>query len=133
LSIIVNFTDCCVEISALKDLSQNSDSVSQRHRAVQHRASEVPVVKPMCMSTALEETTPSKDGKSHKGGFMTLGTKKRLQKAFMNLFPRTNGDSDNGSMGHSLSNPDLVSLCWTEERTDFPEHVLKVNFHTHKS
>jgi len=109
-------------------MNQNSDSVVQRHRTVQ-RSSELPVAKPMsmCMSNTLEETTPVKDGKSHKHSFMTLGTKKRLQKALMNFFPRSAVESENGPMGHSLSNPDLVSLCWTDDRTDFPEHVLKVS------
>ncbi|XP_044734898.1 rap guanine nucleotide exchange factor 6 isoform X3 [Chrysoperla carnea] len=74
--------------------------------------------------------------------FMTLGPKRRLQKALMkiNILPKNMINSNNDSMQDSLnpaplpgalyqsqSNPDLMSLCYDDIRcTDYPEHVLKV-------
>ncbi|XP_059489426.1 rap guanine nucleotide exchange factor 2 isoform X2 [Neocloeon triangulifer] len=113
---------------ALKELCQNNESATPRPRTVQ-RTSELSIPKPnntVRLSTAFDDSTPIKDHKGHKGGFMTMNTKKRLQKALANFFPRTANEAENHPMGHSLSNPDLVSLCWAEERVDIPEHVLKV-------
>ncbi|XP_065348320.1 rap guanine nucleotide exchange factor 2 isoform X2 [Cloeon dipterum] len=117
---------------ALKELCQNNDAMGPRSRAM-HRSEPPapPIAKPTnaCrLSVAIDgDATPVKENaKSHKGGFMTMGTKKRLQKALMNILPRSINETDSSSMGHSLSNPDLVSLCWADERADFPEHVLKV-------
>uniref|UniRef100_A0A1B6CBW2 Rap guanine nucleotide exchange factor 2 n=2 Tax=Clastoptera arizonana TaxID=38151 RepID=A0A1B6CBW2_9HEMI len=75
------------------------------------------------------------------GGFMTLGPKKRLQKALMkmNILPKniiTDGVHDDSSLNHQQnsgqttlyhSNPDLMSICYDDLRgSDYPEHVLKV-------
>lgn len=86
-------------------------------------------------------SSPQKEHKSKS--FMTLGPKRRLQKALMkmNILPKNiiaDGLQDNNShapapvqlgsnLGQSQSNPDLVSLCYDDLRcTDYPEHVLKV-------
>ncbi|XP_049804195.1 rap guanine nucleotide exchange factor 2 isoform X2 [Schistocerca nitens] len=93
-------------------------------------------------------SSPSKDAKkdgSGKGGFMTLGPKKRLQRALikMNILPKNtivdgvhtddspylqSASSQPGqtSLYHSHSNPDLMSICYDDLRSDYPEHVLKV-------
>ncbi|XP_017778513.1 PREDICTED: rap guanine nucleotide exchange factor 2 isoform X3 [Nicrophorus vespilloides] len=84
--------------------------------------------------------SPQKESK--KQSFMTLGPKKRIQKALMkmNFLPKTiiNVGSDqvdnfnsattlSTNLFHSQSNPDLMSICYDDQRcTDFPEHVLKV-------
>lgn len=80
--------------------------------------------------------------KEHKKSFMTLGPKRRLQKALMkmNILPKNiivdsfqesicqaPSPSPLGTaLCQSQSNPDLVSLCYDDLRCDFPEHVLKV-------
>ncbi|XP_043271613.1 rap guanine nucleotide exchange factor 2-like isoform X3 [Venturia canescens] len=96
--------------------------------------------------------SPCKDGskKEHKG-FMTLGPKRRLQKALMkmNILPKntindgvhvddplapphtppgTGLTQTTTNLYHSRSNPDLTSLyCYDDLRApDHPEHVLKV-------
>ncbi|KAL3284268.1 hypothetical protein HHI36_018429 [Cryptolaemus montrouzieri] len=87
--------------------------------------------------------SPLKDGKK-PNSFMTLGPKKRLQKALMrmNILPKNiinvgvgndqvdsfNSPSNQGSnLYESQSNPDLMSICYDDIRcTDYPEHVLKV-------
>ncbi|KAL1459965.1 hypothetical protein WDU94_011910 [Cyamophila willieti] len=85
--------------------------------------------------------TPSKTSHS----FMTLGPKKRLQKALMkmNLLPKNTitdvCDDSSLPLRHSSSegaptslfpqshsNPDLMSICYPDLRADYPEHVLKV-------
>uniref|UniRef100_A0A8D8PXE9 Rap guanine nucleotide exchange factor 6 n=1 Tax=Cacopsylla melanoneura TaxID=428564 RepID=A0A8D8PXE9_9HEMI len=85
--------------------------------------------------------TPSKTSHS----FMTLGPKKRLQKALMkmNLLPKNTitdvCDDSSLPLRHlssegaptslfpqSHSNPDLMSICYPDLRADYPEHVLKV-------
>lgn len=85
--------------------------------------------------------SPQKEHKSKS--FMTLGPKRRLQKALMkmNILPKNiinDGFQDNvnhtpaptplgSNLCQSQSNPDLVSLCYDDLRcTDYPEHVLKV-------
>lgn len=85
--------------------------------------------------------SPQKESKSKS--FMTLGPKRRLQKALMkmNILPKniiTDGLQDtsppqptplgSSNLYHSQSNPDLMSLCYDDLRcTDYyPEHVLKV-------
>nr|XP_018902577.1 PREDICTED: rap guanine nucleotide exchange factor 2 isoform X3 [Bemisia tabaci] len=89
--------------------------------------------------------SPSAKTPAHKsssgGGFMTLGPKKRLQKALMkmNILPKNiitdvcddssipHHQTHNASLyQHSHSNPDLMSICYDDLRTDYPEHVLKV-------
>ncbi|KAF2898675.1 hypothetical protein ILUMI_07500 [Ignelater luminosus] len=100
-------------------------------------SSESPCSQPVSINS------PQKDGKTGKS-FMTLGPKRRLQKALMkmNILPKT---IINVSMGldqvdnvpppatlgtnlyHSQSNPDLMSICYDDLRcNDYPEHVLKV-------
>lgn len=86
-------------------------------------------------------SSPQKEHKSKS--FMTLGPKRRLQKALMkmNILPKniiTDGFHDSishtpaptplgSNLCQSQSNPDLVSLCYDDLRaTDYPEHVLKV-------
>ncbi|KAJ8976255.1 hypothetical protein NQ317_001889 [Molorchus minor] len=87
-------------------------------------------------------SSPAKEGK--KQSFMTLGPKRRLQKALMkmNILPKNiinvgmsqdQVDSFNppSTLGTNLyqsqSNPDLMSICYDDLRcTDYPEHVLKV-------
>ncbi|KAJ8915860.1 hypothetical protein NQ315_004674, partial [Exocentrus adspersus] len=86
--------------------------------------------------------SPAKEGK--KQSFMTLGPKRRLQKALMkmNILPKNiinvgvdqdqvdsfNPPSNLGTnLYQSQSNPDLMSICYDDLRcTDYPEHVLKV-------
>ncbi|XP_063910805.1 rap guanine nucleotide exchange factor 6 isoform X7 [Zophobas morio] len=86
--------------------------------------------------------SPQKENK--KPSFMTLGPKRRLQKALMkmNILPKNiinfsvgtdqvdnfNAPSNLGSnLYQSQSNPDLMSICYDDLRcTDYPEHVLKV-------
>ncbi|VEN33719.1 unnamed protein product [Callosobruchus maculatus] len=91
--------------------------------------------------------SPAKEGK--KQSFMTLGPKRRLQKALMkmNILPKNiindffsvglsqdqvdsfNPPSNLGSnLYQSQSNPDLMSICMDEYNrcSDYPEHVLKV-------
>lgn len=87
---------------------------------------------------------PSK--KDSVKGFMTLGPKRRLQKALMkmNILPKNtisdglladdsclpNTDTlgkSNNTFYNSHSNPDLISICYEElQSSDYPEHVLKV-------
>lgn len=85
--------------------------------------------------------------KEPQKGFMTLGPKRRLQKALMkmNILPKntitdgihtddsiiSNSESLNkansGTFYNSHSNPDLISICYDEyQASDYPEHVLKV-------
>lgn len=84
--------------------------------------------------------SPQKEKKS----FMTLGPKRRLQKALikMNILPKnlisdalntdqvdsfTQPSTLGSSLYQSQSNPDLMSICYEDLRcTDYPEHVLKV-------
>ncbi|XP_022902879.1 rap guanine nucleotide exchange factor 6 isoform X4 [Onthophagus taurus] len=85
--------------------------------------------------------SPQKESK--KMSFMTLGPKRRLQKALMkmNILPKSinvaigTDQVDNFSQPTTLttnlyqsqSNPDLMSICYDDLRcTDYPEHVLKV-------
>ncbi|XP_064216044.1 rap guanine nucleotide exchange factor 6 isoform X4 [Tribolium castaneum] len=84
--------------------------------------------------------SPQKENK--KPSFMTLGPKRRLQKALMkmNILPKNiinvgTDQVDNFSaptnLGSNLyqsqSNPDLMSICYDDLRcADYPEHVLKV-------
>ncbi|XP_046668061.1 rap guanine nucleotide exchange factor 6 isoform X3 [Homalodisca vitripennis] len=85
---------------------------------------------------------PSTATPNKAGGFMTLGPKKRLQKALikMNILPKntiTDGTvCDDVTITHHHgggqttlyhSNPDLMSICYDDLRvSDYPEHVLKV-------
>ncbi|XP_045464379.1 rap guanine nucleotide exchange factor 2 isoform X5 [Harmonia axyridis] len=88
--------------------------------------------------------SPMKDGRKPTS-FMTLGPKKRFQKALMkiNFLPKNiinvrvgsdqvdsfNTSSSQGSnLYESQSNPDLVSMCYDDggRHNDYPEHVLKV-------
>ncbi|XP_077300830.1 PDZ domain-containing guanine nucleotide exchange factor isoform X2 [Arctopsyche grandis] len=84
--------------------------------------------------------------KDSQKGFMTLGPKRRLQKALMkmNILPKniisdgihtddsciSSTDSlskNSNSFYNSHSNPDLISICYDElQSSDYPEHVLKV-------
>lgn len=84
--------------------------------------------------------------KESQKGFMTLGPKRRLQKALMkmNILPKntisdglhtddsaiSSSDSlskSSNSFYNSHSNPDLISICYDElQSSDYPEHVLKV-------
>ncbi|XP_068904541.1 rap guanine nucleotide exchange factor 6 isoform X9 [Tenebrio molitor] len=84
--------------------------------------------------------SPQKENK--KSSFMTLGPKRRLQKALMkmNILPKNiinvgtdqvdnfNAPTNLGTnLYQSQSNPDLMSICYDDLRgTDYPEHVLKV-------
>ncbi|XP_033323522.2 rap guanine nucleotide exchange factor 2 isoform X12 [Megalopta genalis] len=95
--------------------------------------------------------SPIKDVKKEHKGFMTLGPKKRLQRALikMNILqkntindgvhaddslapphtpPGTGLAQTTTNLYHSKSNPDLTSLyCYDDLRApDYPEHVLKV-------
>ncbi|XP_076227228.1 rap guanine nucleotide exchange factor 2 isoform X8 [Nomia melanderi] len=95
--------------------------------------------------------SPCKDAKKEHKGFMTLGPKRRLQKALikMNILPKntindgvhvddplapphtppgTGLSQTTTNLYHSKSNPDLTSLyCYDDLRApDYPEHVLKV-------
>ncbi|KAK6645111.1 hypothetical protein RUM43_001387 [Polyplax serrata] len=86
---------------------------------------------------ALVSASPMKD-KAHKS-FMTLGPKKRLQKALMkmNILPKntinecTSDESvvdsscTETTLYHSQSNQDLYNL-YDDRAVDYPEHVLKV-------
>nr|CAD7257644.1 unnamed protein product [Timema shepardi] len=112
---------------------------------------------PSLPSTPAAVNSPAKEGKKEGGykGFMTLGPKRRLQKALMkmNILPkntindvRTNVYSDGvhhddsqfpttpsnqsgqtTTLYYSQSNPDLLSI-YEDLRgsSDYPEHVLKV-------
>lgn len=86
--------------------------------------------------------------KEPQKGFMTLGPKRRLQKALMkmNILPKntindglhtddsiiSNSETltkanSSTSFYSSHSNPDLISICYDEyQASDYPEHVLKV-------
>lgn len=80
---------------------------------------------------------------SSGGGFMTLGPKKRLQRALMkmNILPKNiigdvcddssvSAKSDSSSnFKQSHSHPDLTSISYLDDTrvaADYPEHVLKV-------
>lgn len=80
---------------------------------------------------------------SSGGGFMTLGPKKRLQRALMkmNILPKNiigdvcddssvSAKSDSSSnFKQSHSHPDLTSISYLDDArvaADYPEHVLKV-------
>ncbi|XP_063367740.1 rap guanine nucleotide exchange factor 2 [Cydia amplana] len=85
--------------------------------------------------------------KEPQKGFMTLGPKRRLQKALMKIILPKNSITDglhsddsvlsnseslnkansSTSFYNSHSNPDLISICYDEyQLSDHPEHVLKV-------
>ncbi|CAH1955334.1 unnamed protein product [Acanthoscelides obtectus] len=104
-------------------------------------STEPPAAQPVTINS------PAKEGK--KQSFMTLGPKRRLQKALMkmNILPKNiindifsvglsqdqvdsfNPPSNLGSnLYQSQSNPDLMSICMDEYNrcSDYPEHVLKV-------
>ncbi|XP_058810856.1 rap guanine nucleotide exchange factor 2-like isoform X2 [Phymastichus coffea] len=107
---------------------------------------------PLLMSsTDSSNTSPCKDSKKEHKGFMTLGPRKRFQKALMkmNILPKnlindgvhaddplgpphtppgTGLAQQNSNLYHSRSNPDLTTLyCYDDLRAaDYPEHVLKV-------
>ncbi|XP_034934295.1 rap guanine nucleotide exchange factor 2-like isoform X2 [Chelonus insularis] len=93
--------------------------------------------------------SPCKDAKKEHKGFMTLGPKRRFQKALMkmNILPKNiindgmhaddslapphtppgTGLSQTSNLYHSRSNPDLTSIYYDDLRApDYPEHVLKV-------
>ncbi|XP_057337131.1 rap guanine nucleotide exchange factor 2-like isoform X3 [Microplitis mediator] len=94
--------------------------------------------------------SPCKDSKKEHKGFMTLGPKRRFQKALMkmNILPKNiindgmhaddslapphtppgTGLQNTTNLYHSRSNPDLTSIyCYDDLRApDYPEHVLKV-------
>ncbi|CAD6226767.1 GSCOCG00005902001-RA-CDS [Cotesia congregata] len=94
--------------------------------------------------------SPCKDSKKEHKGFMTLGPKRRFQKALMkmNILPKNiindgmhaddslapphtppgTGLQNSSNLYHSRSNPDLTSIyCYDDLRApDYPEHVLKV-------
>ncbi|KAK0164000.1 hypothetical protein PV328_002674 [Microctonus aethiopoides] len=94
--------------------------------------------------------SPCKDVKKEHKGFMTLGPKRRFQKALMkmNILPKNiindgvhvddsmapphtppgTGLQNTTNLYHSRSNPDLTSIyCYDDLRApDYPEHVLKV-------
>ncbi|XP_054267681.1 rap guanine nucleotide exchange factor 2 isoform X3 [Macrosteles quadrilineatus] len=89
---------------------------------------------PSKLTTPQSVPTPTK-----VGSFMTLGPKKRMQKALMkmNILPKNtikDGTvSDDVTITHHHnttlyhSNPDLMSICYDDLRvSDYPEHVLKV-------
>ncbi|XP_023318481.1 rap guanine nucleotide exchange factor 2-like isoform X13 [Trichogramma pretiosum] len=97
-------------------------------------------------------TSPCKDVKKEHKGFMTLGPRKRFQRALMkmNILPKnmindgmhaddplgpprsppgTGLANQTSNLYHSRSNPDLTSLYSTYDEVrapDYPEHVLKV-------
>lgn len=105
----------------------------------------VTFVPPFASPTKKPQMGPKKESQK---GFMTLGPKRRFQKALMkmNILPKntitdgihaddsclTNSDhltkgSTNNSFYNSHSNPDLISICYDElQSSDYPEHVLKV-------
>nr|CAD7197142.1 unnamed protein product [Timema douglasi] len=109
---------------------------------------------PSLPSTPAAVNSPAKEGKKEGGykGFMTLGPKRRLQKALMKMnilpkntiktnvysdgvhhddsqFPTTpsNQSGQTTTLYYSQSNPDLLSI-YEDLRgsSDYPEHVLKV-------
>ncbi|XP_014601024.1 PREDICTED: rap guanine nucleotide exchange factor 2-like isoform X3 [Polistes canadensis] len=110
-----------------------------------------PLVGGMHLLIPDSNVSPCKDAKKEHKGFMTLGPKRRLQKALMkmNILPKntindgvhlddplapphtppgTCGSQTTTNLYHSKSNPDLTSLyCYDDLRApDYPEHVLKV-------
>ncbi|CAG2056284.1 unnamed protein product, partial [Timema podura] len=109
---------------------------------------------PSLPSTPAAVNSPAKEGKKEGGykGFMTLGPKRRLQKALMkmNILPKntiktnvysdgvhhddsqfsttpSNQSGQTTTLYYSQSNPDLLSI-YEDLRgsSDYPEHVLKV-------
>ncbi|XP_063987673.1 rap guanine nucleotide exchange factor 2-like isoform X3 [Diachasmimorpha longicaudata] len=109
-----------------------------------------PMVGGVPLFTNDNNVSPCKDPKKEHKGFMTLGPKRRFQKALMkmNILPKNTinsgvhaddslapphtppgtGLSHTTNLYHSRSNPDLTSLyCYEDSRApDYPEHVLKV-------
>ncbi|XP_023287865.1 rap guanine nucleotide exchange factor 2 isoform X2 [Orussus abietinus] len=109
-----------------------------------------PLVGGVPLLTPDSNVSPCKDAKKDHKGFMTLGPKRRLQKALMkmNILPKNTindgvhmddplapphtppgtGLAQTTNLYHSRSNPDLTSLyCYDDLRaSDYPEHVLKV-------
>ncbi|OXU27302.1 hypothetical protein TSAR_016056 [Trichomalopsis sarcophagae] len=106
---------------------------------------------PLLIPADSSNVSPCKDAKKEHKGFMTLGPRKRFQKALMkmNILPKnmindgvhaddplgpphtppgTGLSQQSSNLYHSRSNPDLTSLyCYDEPRApDYPEHVLKV-------
>ncbi|XP_011309778.1 rap guanine nucleotide exchange factor 6 isoform X5 [Fopius arisanus] len=109
-----------------------------------------PLVGGVPLFTNDNNVSPCKDPKKEHKGFMTLGPKRRFQKALMkmNILPKNTinsgahaddslapphtppgtGLSQTTNLYHSRSNPDLTSVyCYEDSRApDYPEHVLKV-------
>ncbi|XP_048513096.1 rap guanine nucleotide exchange factor 6-like isoform X4 [Athalia rosae] len=109
-----------------------------------------PLVGGVPLLTTDINVSPCKDAKKEHKGFMTLGPKRRLQKALMkmNILPKNTindgihnddplapphtppgtGLAQTMNLFHSRSNPDITSIyCYDDLRApDYPEHVLKV-------
>ncbi|XP_011499860.1 PREDICTED: rap guanine nucleotide exchange factor 2-like isoform X5 [Ceratosolen solmsi marchali] len=106
---------------------------------------------PLLIPADTSSVSPCKEAKKEHKGFMTLGPRKRFQKALMkmNILPKnmindgvhaddplgpphtppgTGLSQQSSNLYHSRSNPDLTSLyCYDDLRApDYPEHVLKV-------
>ncbi|XP_050430519.1 rap guanine nucleotide exchange factor 6 isoform X2 [Adelges cooleyi] len=108
-----------------------------------------PIQQPIKTTTT---ATTSSSGGGGGGGFMTLGPKKRLQRALMkmNILPKNiigsdvcddtsvsaasaaKSDAGSNSFKQSHSHPDLTSISYMDDAraaaaaADYPEHVLKV-------
>ena len=125
---------------------QQASDVSSRLSTIETTAN--PTLTPSSYPVTINNTR-HKEIKHNKAFMMTLGTKRRLQKAFMKInflpknilhvdshdcvdsasgLPLQNGSFNSvTSLQQSQSNPDLVSICYEDLRTvDYPEHVLKV-------
>lgn len=110
--------------------------------------SENPIALNPVFQSPTKKPPPMNIKKEPQKGFMTLGPKRRFQKALMkmNILPKntiadvlhsddsilSNSESlhkanSSSSFYNSHSNPDLISICYDEyQSSDYPEHVLKV-------
>ncbi|XP_073989793.1 rap guanine nucleotide exchange factor 2-like isoform X3 [Rhodnius prolixus] len=128
--------------SNLYGFKEMLSSANGRGRGTPRRSepSPTPPLPPPLPPLPMVPISPTKPAKQ---SFMTLASKKRLQKALikMNILPKntiTRSARDGGNATEELGNqhlgesnlvsqPDLLNLCYDDPRaTDYPEHVLKV-------
>ncbi|XP_066903454.1 rap guanine nucleotide exchange factor 6 isoform X8 [Halyomorpha halys] len=111
-----------------------SSSGNRSGRGTPKRSDPTPPHPPPLPPLPVAPISPTKPSKQ---SFMTLASKKRLQKALikMNILPKNtimDGPTEevipqSGDSTQLMTQPDLVNLCYDDLRsTDYPEHVLKV-------
>ncbi|CAA9998648.1 unnamed protein product, partial [Nesidiocoris tenuis] len=111
-------------------------NTSGKGRGTPRRSEPNPAPPPLPPPLPPIPVAPVSPTKPAKQSFMTLASKKRLQKALvkMNILPKNtiiDGPieeiNQNSGESNLVTQPDLVNICYDELRgTDYPEHVLKV-------